>query len=181
MWSRRPICEGKTSFLSVHIVILQYIGSTIRYGAPISRVVRYKRSHIAIISRGFILAKKYRDILSPTLAPSTSTVVPSRSSSRKDQLAQYLEEPLCDTPPFEYWKSKNLQWPQLAAMAFDFLAIPAMSSECERVFSSCSKQTTPEVSQLSGEMLWHRECLKNWQHRGAIEIMSCYNAVWIDV
>ncbi|PMD19432.1 hypothetical protein NA56DRAFT_744186 [Hyaloscypha hepaticicola] len=24
------------------------------------------------------------------------------------------------------------EWPQLACMAFDFLAVPAMSSECER-------------------------------------------------
>jgi hypothetical protein len=53
-------------------------------------------------------------------------------------------------------------------MAFDFLAVPAMSSECERVFSSCAKQTTPESSRLSGLILWHQECLKNWQRRGVI-------------
>jgi hypothetical protein len=34
----------------------------------------------------------------------------------------------------------------------DFLAIPAMSSECERVFSS-AKQTTPESSKLSRDLL----------------------------
>ncbi|KAG4427227.1 hypothetical protein IFR05_017290, partial [Cadophora sp. M221] len=83
-------------------------------------------------------------------------VEPRRSLSRRDQLAQYLEEPTENTNPLEYWKKREAQWPQLAAMAFDFLAVPAMSSECERVFSSCSKQTTPEVSNLSGEMLWHR-------------------------
>jgi hypothetical protein len=44
-------------------------------------------------------------------------------------------------------------WPQLAFMAFDFLAIPAMSSECERVFSSYVKETIAESSRLTGEML----------------------------
>jgi len=80
----------------------------------------------------------------------------------------------------EYWKSREEQWPQLAAMAYDFLAIPAMSSECERVFSSCAKQTTPESSRLSGEMLWHQECLKNWQLRWPIHMERAWNAVLLD-
>jgi hypothetical protein len=111
------------------------------------------------------------------LAPTIGRNAATRTSSRRDQLAQYLEELTCSIPPFEYWKSRQALWPQLSAMAFDFLAVPAMSSKCERVFSSWSKQTTPEVSNLSADMLWHRECLKNWQHRGAIELLSCYNAV----
>ncbi len=65
-------------------------------------------------------------------------------------------------------------------MAFDFLAIPAMSSECERVFSSCAKETTPESSRLTGQMLWHQECLKNWQRRGAIKIREAFNGVVLD-
>ena len=87
--------------------------------------------------------------------------VPTRASLRKDQYAQYLEEPCSKMPIMEYWRSKEYEWPQLASMAFDFLAVPAMSSECERVFSSCAKQTTPESSRLTGGMLWHQECLKN--------------------
>ena len=81
----------------------------------------------------------------------------------------------------EYWRSREFEWPQLASMAFDFLAIPAMSSECERVFSSCAKQTTPESSRLTGRMLWHQECLKNWQRRGAIQITGAFNAVLLDL
>jgi hypothetical protein len=65
-------------------------------------------------------------------------------------------------------------------MAYDFLVIPAMSSECERVFSSCVKQTTPKSSRLSGEILWHQECLKNWQLRGAIHMERAWNAVLLD-
>ena len=122
----------------------------------------------------------YLEAMLNGLAP-TGAAPAVRSSSRRDQLTQYLEEPVSNTPLFLYWKSKQGQWPQLSQMAFDFLAVPAMSSECERVFSSCSKQTTQEVSRLSGEMLWRRECLKNWEHRGAIRMMSCYNAVWLGI
>jgi hypothetical protein len=53
----------------------------------------------------------------------------------------------------DYWRSKESEWPQLTSMALDFLAVPAMSLEYERVFSSCAKQTTPESSRLSGRML----------------------------
>ena len=81
----------------------------------------------------------------------------------------------------EYWKLHEVEWPQLAQMAFDLLVIPAMSSECERVFSSCAKQTTAESSSLSGLMLWHQECLKNWQNRGAIEIGGAFGAVLLDI
>ena len=66
-------------------------------------------------------------------------------------------------------------------MAFDFLSVLAMSSECERVFSSCAKITTPENSRLLEDMLWHQEVLKNWQRRGAIEMARCWNAVLLDL
>ena len=65
-------------------------------------------------------------------------------------------------PIMQYWQLKEPEWPQLATMAFDLLAVPAMSSECERVFSSYIKQTTPESSRLTGGLLWYQECLKNW-------------------
>ena len=65
-------------------------------------------------------------------------------------------------------------------MAFDFLAVPAISLECERVFSSCAKETTPESSRLTRRMLWHQECLKNWHRRGVIKISEAFNAVVLE-
>jgi hypothetical protein len=62
-----------------------------------------------------------------------------------------------------------------------FLAIPAMSAECGRVFSSCAKQTVPESYRLSGEMLWKQECSKNWQRRGGIQMETSQNAVVLDL
>jgi hypothetical protein len=73
----------------------------------------------------------------------------------------------------DYWKSRESEWPQLTVMAYDFLSIPAMSSECERVFSSCAKQTTAESSNLLGITLAHQEYLSNWHRRGAIKLEQC--------
>jgi hypothetical protein len=81
----------------------------------------------------------------------------------------------------EYWRSREAVWPQLATMAYDFLAIPAMSSECERIFSSYAKLTTKESSRLSGKMLWYLICLTNWQRRGAIHIRTAFNALLLDL
>ena len=123
------------------------------------------------------LLKSIIDRAAPATRPRSNVV-----SGRRDQLYWYLQEaPVSHLSPMAYWRSKEAEWPQLAQMAFDFLSIPAMSSECERVFSSCAKQTTPESSSLSGEMLWHQECLKNWQNRGAIEIAGAFKAVLLDL
>ena len=62
-------------------------------------------------------------------------------------------------------------------MAYDFLSILAMSSEYERVFSSYAKMTTSESSRLLGKSLWHHECLKNWQRRGAIIMETFGNTI----
>jgi hypothetical protein len=53
----------------------------------------------------------------------------------------------------EYWQACKAVWPYLAAIAFDFLAILAMSSEYKRVFLSCAKLITPKSSKLLGDML----------------------------
>jgi hypothetical protein len=46
--------------------------------------------------------------------------------------------------------------------AFDTLAIPTMSAECERVFSSTKKLITTERSRLYIDIIEASECLKNW-------------------
>jgi hypothetical protein len=122
----------------------------------------------------------YLESILDNLAPISAQV--PRPGSRRDELFLYLEEPVIGhMGVMEYWRSREQQWPNLARMAFDFLAIPAMSSECERVFSSCAKLTTPESSKLSGDMLWHQECLKNWQRRGAIVMATAWNSVLLDL
>ena len=39
-------------------------------------------------------------------------------------------------------------WPELTIMAFDLMAVPVISSECERVFLSYAKITTADSGRL---------------------------------
>jgi hypothetical protein len=55
----------------------------------------------------------------------------SEPTFNKDQLALYLDELLSQMGVMEYWRSREFEWPQLARMAFDFLAVPA--SKCGHV------------------------------------------------
>ena len=123
----------------------------------------------------------YLDSMLNSIIPVTQIRV-ARPSSRRDEYFHYGEGPcVSNTGVMQYWRAREDDWPQLASMAFDFLAVPAMSSECERVFSSLLKQTTPEGSRLSGAMLWHQECLSNWHCRGTVNLESCNNPVLLDL
>jgi len=125
--------------------------------------------------------RSYLESVLDGMAPLNRSRVPMPTRG-KDELFLYLAEPPTDhLGLMEYWKSREAQWPHLAQMAYDFLSILAMSSKCERVFSSCAKQTTLESSRLSGKMLWHQECIKNWQRRGAIRMETFKHATVLDL
>jgi hypothetical protein len=59
-------------------------------------------------------------------------------------------------------------FPSLHLYAFDTLAIPAISAECERVFSSTKKFISPERNRLAVDIIEASECLKNWWDHGLI-------------
>jgi hypothetical protein len=59
-------------------------------------------------------------------------------------------------------------FPTLHLWAFDILAVPAMSAECERMFSSVKKLVSPERNRLHERVIEASECLKNWWDRGLI-------------
>jgi len=52
--------------------------------------------------------------------------------------------------------------PDLARFALDMLAIPAMSAECERVFSSAKHLITDARNRLNPDIIEANECLKHW-------------------
>ena len=81
----------------------------------------------------------------------------------------------CDTPrvPNESCKPSELaQWwrdhPQneVMKMAWDTLAIPAMSAECERLFSSASRLIASGRNNMKDDAMEANECLKNWYTQG---------------
>jgi hypothetical protein len=66
------------------------------------------------------------------------------------------------TDVLKFWASKQYQYPILAAIAKDHLAIPATSAESERVFSVGGDIVTKKRNRLSPSTLRYLICLRNW-------------------
>jgi hypothetical protein len=68
------------------------------------------------------------------------------------------------------WWSQPESFPTLQRWAFDILACPATSCECERAFSSAKKLTAPERNSLGDNILVEAlECLRAWWNNGLIK------------
>jgi hypothetical protein len=67
-----------------------------------------------------------------------------------------------DFSPIQWWWEHRGEYPTLYQDTLDTLAIPAMSAECERVFSSAKKMLTPERNGLQEDVLEAAECLRAW-------------------
>ena len=65
-----------------------------------------------------------------------------------------------------WWVGMKETYPVLARMAFDVLAIPPMSDECERVFSQAKLVMGGQRSSLKPSTMEAWQCLKNWQKHG---------------
>jgi len=66
------------------------------------------------------------------------------------------------TDPLEYWNTRYSTQPDLARFALDMLAIPMMSAECERVFSSARHLLTDARNRLNPDIIEANECLRHW-------------------
>ena len=53
-------------------------------------------------------------------------------------------------------------YPKLHRMALDMLSIPAMPSECERLFSATKVTITDRRNRMGIELVEAHECLKYW-------------------
>jgi hypothetical protein len=53
--------------------------------------------------------------------------------------------------------------------AFDTLAYPAISYECERAFSSAKRLFTPDRNAFGDELIEALECLKAWWDNGIVQ------------
>ena len=94
----------------------------------------------------------------------------NRVPEPRDELQAYL-----DLTPVEGFESKNLfswwqlrkgQFPRLFNMAMTILAIPAMSSENERVFSAAKLILSSQRHSLRFETVQALQCLKMWARDG---------------
>jgi hypothetical protein len=73
--------------------------------------------------------------------------------------------------PLEYWCTKKYEYPRLAQMAVEILPIPAMSAECERVFSSGGLIVTPLQSQPEASTTGLAQPLQSWLKVSVIRIV----------
>ncbi|OBS15181.1 hypothetical protein FPOA_13923 [Fusarium poae] len=67
--------------------------------------------------------------------------------------------------PIQYWNERYHSQTDLARMALDVLALPPMSDECERLFSSAKLLLTDHRSRLRMDVIEASECLRAWYGR----------------
>ncbi|KAJ0126709.1 Uncharacterized protein HZ326_30186, partial [Fusarium oxysporum f. sp. albedinis] len=68
--------------------------------------------------------------------------------------------------PLEWWVCHASDYPILSKMAFDLFSCPAMSAECERVFSQTKKVITDERNRLKSDTVAALECQKHLLRTG---------------
>jgi hypothetical protein len=66
------------------------------------------------------------------------------------------------TDILKYWCAKQYQYPVIARIARNHLAIPATSAASERVFSNGSDIITKKRNRLSPPTIRYLLCLRNW-------------------
>ena len=92
------------------------------------------------------------------------------------ELQRYYEEGLESdiiNDPLKWW-IKRLNDPQnpypiLTRMAIDLFSVPAMSAECERVFSETKRFITDDRNRLSPKVIEASQCQKNWLDEGLVQ------------
>ena len=64
-------------------------------------------------------------------------------------MTRYLRESHNPGDPLEWWKQKEGSFPNLAALARKYLAIPASSVSAERIFSLAGNLISKKICRLS--------------------------------
>jgi hypothetical protein len=87
-----------------------------------------------------------------------------RRICQSDELEAYVAAPTAgdDTKALQWWKEHAITYPCLAAMARDYLAIPATGAPVERVFSGGTTLVQPKRRLLREGSVRACMCLKDW-------------------
>ena len=67
-----------------------------------------------------------------------------------------------ESSPITYWLGKCTTWPQLAKLALDIYAIPVMSDEPERVYSTTGPAVHPRRRALQDTSINNLITVKAW-------------------
>jgi hypothetical protein len=68
-------------------------------------------------------------------------------------------------------------YPTLAGMAYYLFAIPAMSSECERAFSSTKRLITDQRYSLKSDIIEADQCVKSWFKHGVADGEAAFTTI----
>ena len=106
-----------------------------------------------------------------------TTPASNRSRKRReimDKLDQFFKEDpitlnLC-LDPLAWWlfNHATVNFSILQKLAMDVFTMPAISSECERVFSQIKKVVTNERNRLKADTIEALECQKHWLRQRAV-------------
>jgi len=97
----------------------------------------------------------------------------NQDNENVDMMGRFQQDPPLKervTDVIQYWfgKSMDSHWRDLAKMALDYLTIPAMSAEPERVFSAAKLSLSDRRCRMGDDAVEALECLKSWQRDGLI-------------
>ena len=111
------------------------------------------------------LTNQPRDIIDEFLAPAISHK--PDSSAIVDKFEQYCQASTISlhsgSPVWEWWISNEAKYPELSHLAYNFHWIPAMSTECERFFSSAGQLLTKQLNWLLDDIVEANEFLLAWR------------------
>ena len=94
-----------------------------------------------------------------------------RLSATGCELERYYRlEPEEVKNPVQWWVDHKSAFPQLSKFALDILAIPAMSTDCERSFSLAKLTVTSQRHSLLGSTIEEIQLLKNWIREGSVTL-----------
>lgn len=95
-----------------------------------------------------------------------------QDSIQGDEFAKYTQgTPITishtsDLEILHWWDKSSFK--TLRQWAFDMLSVPAMSAECERVFSSAKNLIVASRNNLDDDLVEANECLRSWWNRGLL-------------
>ena len=96
------------------------------------------------------------------------------TTPKRDELEAYLaigpEEINGDV--LDYWRLSAAKWPNLAAMARDYLPIPATSAASERSFSTGRDLLGLYRQSLLPDTMEHTVCLRSWLNSKLVKLDS---------
>jgi hypothetical protein len=101
---------------------------------------------------------------------------PKLSATGSELERYYRLEPEQVDDPIRWWIDHSNAFPRLSRFALDVLAIPAMSTDCERAFSLAKLTVSSQRHSLLGSSIESIQLLKNWVRGGCVTLGGLYSS-----